>query len=59
MKEGSSLKFAWEVLNGTNSVRFDTNPNSLDNGLSTGALGVYSSLLTAPRVQQFSLRYSF
>jgi hypothetical protein len=57
--ERTSLKFAWEVFNVTNSVRFDTNPNSLDNGLTTGALGIYSALLTAPRVQQFSLRFAF
>jgi hypothetical protein len=59
MNEGRSLKFAWEVFNVTNSVRFDTNPNSLDSGLTTGALGIYSALLTAPRVQQFSLRLAF
>ncbi len=57
--EGSTLKFAWEVFNVTNSVRFDTNPNSLDDGISTGSLGIYSALLTAPRVQQFSLRLAF
>ncbi len=59
LREGSTLKFAWEVFNVTNSVRFDTNPNSLDDGLTTGSLGIYSALLTAPRVQQFSLRYAF
>ena len=59
IREGTSLKFAWEVFNVTNSVRFDTNPNSLDDGLTTGSLGVYSALLTAPRVQQFSLRFAF
>jgi hypothetical protein len=59
IREGSTLKFAWEVFNVTNSVRFDTNPNSLDDGISTGSLGIYSALLTAPRVQQFSLRFTF
>jgi hypothetical protein len=57
--EGQSLKFAWEVFNVTNSVRFDTNPASLGDGLTTGSLGIYNSLLTAPRVQQFSLRFTF
>ena len=54
------LKFAWDVFNSTNSVRFDTNPNTSLDVLSTdGSMGVYSKTLTAPRVQQFSLRYSF
>jgi hypothetical protein len=57
--EGQTLKFAWEVFNVSNSVRFDTNPTSLGNGLTTGSLGIYNSLLTAPRVQQFSLRFAF
>jgi hypothetical protein len=59
LREGQTLKFAWEVFNVTNSVRFDTNPTSLGNGLTTGSLGIYNSLLTAPRVQQFSLRVAF
>jgi hypothetical protein len=59
LREGSTVKFAWEVFNVTNSVRFDTNPSSLDDGLTTGSLGIYSALLTAPRVQQFSLRFAF
>ena len=57
--ENQTLNFSWQVFNVTNSVRFDTNPNSLGNGLTFGSLGIYSALLTAPRVQQFSLRYSF
>ena len=59
LRETQTLKFAWEVFNVTNSVRFDTNPNSLGNGLTTGSLGIYNSLLTASRVQQFSLRLAF
>jgi hypothetical protein len=55
--EGQSLKFAWEVFNVTNSVRFDV--HSLNNDVSSGGFGDYSSTLTTPRVQQFSLRYSF
>jgi hypothetical protein len=63
IREQMSLKFAWEVFNATNSVRFDTNPVSAFGGLNTeitsGTLGQYSSTLTIPRVQQFSLRVSF
>jgi hypothetical protein len=59
--ESMSLKFAWEVFNVTNSVRFDVNTNtSLDNGIADGpAFGLYRKTLTAPRVQQFSLRFAF
>ena len=58
--EDMSLRFAWEVFNVTNSVRFDTNTNtSLDNGSDDGSFGLYRRTLTVPRVQQFSLRFSF
>jgi hypothetical protein len=59
--ESMGLKFGWEVFNVTNSVRFDVNPNtSLDNGIADGpAFGLYRRTLTAPRVQQFSLRFAF
>jgi hypothetical protein len=62
--ERQSLKFAWEVFNVTNSVRFDTSVASstgsaLNNVATSNTLGAYSSTLTLPRVQQFSLRYSF
>jgi hypothetical protein len=60
IREDMSLKFAWEVFNVTNSVRFDTNTNtSLDNGSDDGSFGLYRRTLTVPRVQQFSLRFSF
>jgi hypothetical protein len=60
LHEQQRLKFAWEVFNVTNSVRFDTNPlTSLQNQTNIGELGVYGKTLTLPRVQQFSLRYSF
>ncbi len=60
IREGSGLNFAWEVFNVTNSVRFDVNPlTSLQNMTSSGEFGVYAAALTRPRVQQFSLRYSF
>lgn len=51
------IKFAWEVYNVTNSVRFD--PLSIGSGLTGGNLGVASKLLTQPRRMQFSLRYDF
>jgi len=51
------LRFAWDVFNVTNSVRFDT--NSIDNGSDDGAFGLYRATLTNPRVQQFSLRLTF
>lgn len=57
IRELGTLKFAWEVYNVANTVRFD--PKSIDNGLTNGSLGVASSLLTSPRRQQFSLRYDF
>jgi hypothetical protein len=60
IRERMGLKFAWEVFNLTNSVRFDTNTNtSLDNGSDDGSFGLYRSTLTVERVQQFSLRFSF
>jgi hypothetical protein len=52
-----ALKFAWEVYNVTNTVRFD--PESIGSGLTGGNLGVASALLTTPRRMQFSLRYDF
>jgi hypothetical protein len=58
--EKQQVKFAWEVFNVTNSVRFDVNPlTSLQNQTNIGELGVYGKTLTQPRVQQFSLRYTF
>jgi hypothetical protein len=60
IRDRGSLKFAWEVFNVTNSVRFDVNPlTSLQNTTTSGEFGVYGATLTKPRVQQFSLRYSF
>jgi len=59
LREYGTLKFAWEVFNATNTVRFDPSPSSLGNGLTGGNLGVYGSMLTTPRRMQFSLRYDF
>ncbi|HVC47235.1 MAG TPA: TonB-dependent receptor [Terracidiphilus sp.] len=55
--EMGTLKFAWEVYNVTNTVRFD--PASIGAQLSGGNLGVASSLLSKPRVMQGSLRFDF
>ena len=55
--EFSTLKFAWEVYNVTNTVRFD--PASIGSALTSGNLGIASTLLTVPRRMQFSLRYDF
>ncbi len=56
----NTLRLSWEVFNVTNSVRFDTNPiNSLQNQTTIGSFGVYSALLTQPRVQQLAARFSF
>ena len=57
MAELGTLKFSWEVYNVTNTVRFD--PASISGQLSGGNLSVASSLLSAPRRMQFSLRYDF
>jgi hypothetical protein len=57
--ETQSLKFTWEVFNVSNAVRFDASPATLQTSVSAANFGAYSALLTTPRVQQFSLRYSF
>jgi hypothetical protein len=57
IREFGAVKFAWEVYNVTNSVRFD--PAFIGSGLTGGNLGVASTLLTVPRRMQFSLRYDF
>ena len=60
VNERNSIRFAWEVFNISNSVRFDVNPLiSLQNMTTSGEFGVYDATLTKPRVQQVSLRYSF
>jgi Carboxypeptidase regulatory-like domain len=55
--EYGGLKFAWEVYNVTNTVRFD--PGYIGEGLTSGNLGIASSLLSQGRRMQFSLRYDF
>jgi hypothetical protein len=57
--ERNQFKFAWEVFDATNSVRFD--PSSVSNNPfgNPGSYGRYSALLTQGRRMQLSLRYSF
>ncbi|UWZ81953.1 TonB-dependent receptor [Occallatibacter riparius] len=52
-----AIRFAWEVYNVTNSVRWD--PAFINTGLTGGQLGVATSVLTVPRRMQFGLRYDF
>jgi len=55
--ESHSLLFRWEVFNVPNLKRFDVQTITTD--ISSTAFGVYSGLLTQPRVMQFALRYEF
>jgi hypothetical protein len=57
--EGQNLKFAMDVFNLTNSVRFDPNSIANDPLGDPASFGVYSALLTRPRAMQISLRYLF
>jgi hypothetical protein len=57
ISELGALKFAWEVYNVTNTVRFD--PASIGGQLTGGNLGVASSELSSTRRMQFSLRFDF
>ena len=56
----AKLKFAGEVYNLTNSVRFDPSPANLNASLGSGnALGAYSATLSTYRRMQFGLRLDF
>ena len=55
--EAHSLLFRWEVFNVPNLKRFDV--QTITHDISSTAFGVYSGLLTNPRVMQFALRYEF
>jgi hypothetical protein len=57
LAELGTLKFAWEVYNVTNTVRFD--PASIGSQLTSGNIGIATSLLSSGRRMQFSLRYDF
>ncbi|HEY2467934.1 MAG TPA: TonB-dependent receptor [Terracidiphilus sp.] len=62
--ERARMKFAWEVFNVTNSVRFDdntTNSNILNNELSFPGFGYYATVMgkNSFRHMQFGLRVDF
>lgn len=57
--EEVKLKFAGEVYNVGNEVRFDDSPANLGSALTSGNLGVYSGMLTTYRRMQFGLRLDF
>ncbi len=59
LAEETKLKFAWEVYNVSNSVRFDDSPLNLNAGLTSGTLGAYGATLTTYRRMQFGLRLDF
>ena len=60
LSEGKTLRFAWEVFNATNSVRFDAATSLIGQVLveNTG-FGKFNTTLTNPRVMQYSLRFAF
>lgn len=57
--EDVKLKFAAEVYNVGNNVRFDASPLNLNTGLTSGTFGAYSGVLTTYRRMQFGLRLDF
>jgi hypothetical protein len=59
LHERLKLKFAAEVYNITNSVRFDDSPLNLNANLTQGTLGAYGGTLTTYRRMQFGLRIDF
>jgi hypothetical protein len=57
--ETQNIKFSWETFNITNSNRFDVQQIST-NIQNPASFGQYNApTLTAPRIMQFALRYSF
>ncbi|MGC2446728.1 MAG: carboxypeptidase-like regulatory domain-containing protein [Candidatus Sulfotelmatobacter sp.] len=60
LTEDKTLRFAWEVFNATNSVRFDAAGSLIGETLvSNTGFGLYNTELTQPRVMQYSLRFAF
>ncbi len=59
LREEMKLKFAGEVYNVGNNVRFDDSPLNLSSGLTSGTLGNYGGMLTTYRRMQFGLRLDF
>jgi hypothetical protein len=53
------LKFAGEVYNVGNDVRFDCSPLNLNGGLTSGTLGNYGGTLSTYRRMQFGLRIDY
>jgi hypothetical protein len=59
LHEEMKLKFAAEVYNVGNNVRFDDSPANLNGNLTQGTLGAYGGMLTTYRRMQFGLRLDF
>ncbi len=59
LPEKIDLKFAAEVYNVGNNVRFDCSPLNLNANLTQGTFGAYSGLLSTYRRMQFGLRLDF
>jgi Carboxypeptidase regulatory-like domain/TonB dependent receptor len=59
LTEQMKLKFAAEVYNVGNNVRFDDSPANLNANLTQGTFGVYSGMLSTYRRMQFGLRLDF
>jgi hypothetical protein len=60
ISEQKSIRFAWEVFNVTNSVRFDAAGSLIGQALvSITGFGKFNTTLTTPRVMQYSLRFAF
>jgi hypothetical protein len=58
--EQKAVRFAWEVFNVTNSVRFDAAGSLIGQTLvNITGFGIFNTELTSPRVMQYSLRFSF
>ncbi len=55
--ESQSFQLRWSVFNVTNSVRFDI--FTMQDNVSAGGLGDYTSTLTQPRIMEFSGIYTF
>jgi len=53
------LKFAAEVYNVPNNVRFDDSPLNLNAGLTSGTFGNYGGMLSTYRRMQFGVRFDF
>jgi hypothetical protein len=59
LPRNAKLKFAGEVYNVGNDVRFDCSPLNLNGGLTSGTLGNYGGTLSTYRRMQFGLRIDF